>query len=93
MKPTKNPTNLRLVIDANHYPPLTPAHKLRHSLVILEPEYDTIPPPPANTAGPCSETYVAGRSVQRIQAKVSSRYRPQPAAAMLLTALLYSAAD
>ena len=42
MKPTKNPTNLRLVIDANHYPPLTPAHKLRHSLVILEPEYDTI---------------------------------------------------
>ena len=51
MKPTKHPTNLRLVIDANHYPPLTPAHKFRHSLVILEPEYDTIAPPPANTAG------------------------------------------
>ena len=42
MKPTKHPTNIRLVIDANHYPPLTPAHKVRHSLVILEPEYDTI---------------------------------------------------
>lgn len=50
--------------------------------------YDTIPPPPANTAGPCSETYVAGRSVQRMQAKAGSRYGPQPAAAMLPTAFL-----
>ena len=73
MKPTKHPTNIRLVIDAKHHPPLTPAHKLRHSLLILEPE---------------SETYVAGRSVQRMQAKASSRYGPLPAAAMLLTGFL-----
>lgn len=42
MKPLKHPSDVRIVVDADHHPALAPAHELGHSLVIIEQEIHAV---------------------------------------------------
>ena len=43
MKPLKYPSNVRMVVDADHYFAFAAAHKVSHALVVFEREVYAVP--------------------------------------------------